>query len=78
MDARKAKTDKKRIVFPEGQNQKIIRAAQEVKEEGIGDPILLGKEEVIRQIAEEYGYSLAGIEIILPEDYHHPHHNEDL
>ncbi|GAB5465754.1 MAG: NADP-dependent malic enzyme [Candidatus Kapaibacteriales bacterium] len=68
---KKAKTDKKRIVFPEGQNQKIIRAAQEVKEEGIGDPILLGKEEVIRQIAEEYGYSLAGIDIILPEDYHH-------
>jgi malate dehydrogenase (oxaloacetate-decarboxylating)(NADP+) len=44
---------KKRIVFPEGDDPKIIRAAARVQEEGIGIPILLGRPEEVRaQIAE--------------------------
>ncbi|MDX2136590.1 MAG: NADP-dependent malic enzyme [Chloroflexota bacterium] len=44
---------KQRIVFPEGDDPKIIRAAARVQEEGIGVPILLGRpEQVQAQIAE--------------------------
>ncbi len=46
---------KKRIVFPEGDDPKIIRAAARVQEDGIGIPILLGKKEVLRQRIAELG-----------------------
>jgi malate dehydrogenase (oxaloacetate-decarboxylating)(NADP+) len=39
----------KRIVFAEGEEQKIIRAASQVKEEGIATPILIGRSNVIEQ-----------------------------
>ena len=40
---------KKRIAFAEGEELKIIRAAYQIKEERIADPILIGREEVIRE-----------------------------
>jgi malate dehydrogenase (oxaloacetate-decarboxylating)(NADP+) len=49
----KAKAAPKRIVFGEGEESKIIRAAALVEEEGIGKSILLGRPEVIqRKIAD--------------------------
>jgi malate dehydrogenase (oxaloacetate-decarboxylating)(NADP+) len=38
---------RKRVVFAEGEEQKIIRAAYQIMEEGIGTPILIGQTEVI-------------------------------
>lgn len=46
---------KKRIVYPEGEEPKIIRAAAIVQEEGIATPILLGHPERIRQQIDELG-----------------------
>ena len=46
---------RQRIVFPEGEQTKIIRAAARVQEERIGSPILLGREEQIRSIIDELG-----------------------
>jgi malate dehydrogenase (oxaloacetate-decarboxylating)(NADP+) len=46
---------KQRIVFPEGENPKIIRAAAQVEEEGIGTPILLGRADHIHQTVGELG-----------------------
>jgi malate dehydrogenase (oxaloacetate-decarboxylating)(NADP+) len=43
----KAKTEPKRIVFAEGENPKIIRAAAQIAEEQMGTPILLGRPDVI-------------------------------
>ncbi|NOZ27926.1 MAG: NADP-dependent malic enzyme [Chloroflexi bacterium] len=51
----KAKEAPKRIVFAEGEEPKILRAAAQIKEEGIGTVILLGREEVIRQRIRELG-----------------------
>lgn len=45
----KAKSDPKTIVFPEGDNEKIIRAAKELVEEGIARPILIGDKKKIGQ-----------------------------
>jgi malate dehydrogenase (oxaloacetate-decarboxylating)(NADP+) len=45
----KAKSDPKTIVFPEGDNEKILRAAKELIEEGIAKPILIGDKKKIEQ-----------------------------
>ncbi len=45
----KAKSDPKTIVFPEGDNEKIIRAAKELVDEGIAKPILIGDKKKIKQ-----------------------------
>ena len=44
-----------RIVFPEGEEPKIIRAAMQVRDEGIGEPILLGRPQRIRDTIESLG-----------------------
>ncbi len=51
----KARMSPKRIVFAEGEEPKIIRAASQIVEEGIGQPILLGRPDVIRRITGELG-----------------------
>ncbi|MBN1995745.1 MAG: NADP-dependent malic enzyme [Anaerolineae bacterium] len=51
----KARHNPQRIVFGEGEHPKIIRAAAIIEDEGIGQPILLGRPEVIQQEIEELG-----------------------
>ena len=62
----KAKTEPKRIVFPEGAQDKILKAAQQIIDEGIAIPILLGSRTVIRQRIEELGLDMKSVEIINP------------
>ena len=45
----KAKFDPKRVVFPDGENEKVLRAAQHLLEEGIALPILIGDTERIKR-----------------------------
>ncbi|NWG06710.1 MAG: NADP-dependent malic enzyme [Chloroflexi bacterium] len=45
----------KRVVFAEGEEQKIIRAAYQVKEEGIATPILIGRTGVIEEQLKNLG-----------------------
>ena len=45
----RAQRDPKRIVFPEGEEPKIIRAAQLLVDDGIAYPTLLGNPETIRR-----------------------------
>ena len=60
----KAQRKPKRIVFPEGENDRIIRAAAQVVEEKIARPVLLGRVGRINQRAEALHVDLEGIEII--------------
>lgn len=57
-----------RIVLPEGENSKIIRAAAQIKNEKIAIPILLGNTEKIAQTIKELELeeACAGIEMIRP------------
>lgn len=66
----KAQKANKRIVFPEGEESKILRAAQILTDERIARPILLGNEIVIRNKIEELGLSIDPdeLEIIDPEN----------
>ena len=45
----------KRIAFAEGEEPKVIRAAYQIKEEGIATPILIGRPDVIQKRIEELG-----------------------
>jgi len=63
----KAKTQPKRIVFPEGNEVKILRACQNICDEGIARPILLGnKEEIEKKVKELQLHCLADVEIVDP------------
>ena len=62
----RAKKDRKRIVFPEGEEVKILRAAERLVDEEIAKPILLGRPDVIRARMVEYGLEVDGVEIVDP------------
>jgi len=61
-----AMADPKRIVFPEGESEKIIRAAKILADEGICKPVLLGSAEDIDQLLTEHEVPKKGIEIVDP------------
>ncbi len=63
----KARRHPKRVVFPEGDQDKILRAAQILVDEQIARPVLLGNEKLIRERAAELRLHLEGpVEIIDP------------
>ena len=61
-----AKRTPKRVVFPEGRHEKVLRAAQIVVDEGFAHPILLGPETEILRSIEEHGFHLDNVTIIDP------------
>ncbi|MBM7648310.1 phosphate acetyltransferase [Bacillus ectoiniformans] len=61
-------TDRK-IVFPEGLDERILTAASRLAAENILTPILVGKEEEVKAKATELSLSLEGTEIYDPSTY---------
>src|SRR2546422_1250668 len=57
-----------RIVFPEGEDPRTIRAARILADEGIADPILLGDPDAIRRQADDVGVTLEELELANPVD----------
>jgi malate dehydrogenase (oxaloacetate-decarboxylating)(NADP+) len=57
--ARSVPTEKKRIVFAEGEEERILRAVQIVVDEGIARPVLIGRPEVIARRIDKLGLRLA-------------------
>jgi malate dehydrogenase (oxaloacetate-decarboxylating)(NADP+) len=49
------KRDPKRVVFAEGEEERVIRAAISFRDSGLGTPILIGREEVIRDTLTSIG-----------------------
>jgi malate dehydrogenase (oxaloacetate-decarboxylating)(NADP+) len=64
----KAKANPKRVVFPEGNHEKILRACHVLLEEKIALPVLLGRKESIQKLAAELGVDLDGATIVEPEN----------
>ncbi|MFZ5855954.1 MAG: NADP-dependent malic enzyme [Chloroflexota bacterium] len=58
----------KRVAFAEGEEPKVIRAAYQIKEEGIASPILIGRPDVIGKRVEELGLSCCP-DIVNPADF---------
>ena len=64
----KVKSRHLRLVLPEGQDERIVRAARRLTDEGIGEVVLLGAVENVERTAEEAGADLSGIEVINPKE----------
>ncbi|MEK6612698.1 MAG: NADP-dependent malic enzyme [Gemmatimonadota bacterium] len=64
--AMRAHRDPKRVVFPEGEDPKVIRAAHILAEEGTAHPILIGRAAQMREALDSMGIELNGIKIIDP------------
>ncbi|MHC5066205.1 MAG: phosphate acyltransferase, partial [Planctomycetota bacterium] len=47
-----ARSRPRRVVFADGENEKVLRASGQLLDEGITQPILVGREKVIRETAE--------------------------
>ncbi|TDO28580.1 NADP-dependent malic enzyme [Sediminibacterium goheungense] len=62
----KARRDPKRLVFAEADNQKILKAASIIYDEGVAYPILLGDPVKINRIAEEHNIDITDLPIIDP------------
>ncbi len=64
--AERARKSPKRVVFAEGENIKILKAAEAAKDEGCAIPILLGDEKRIRELMEEWDIDLRDAQIFDP------------
>ncbi|MCW5666411.1 MAG: NADP-dependent malic enzyme [Piscinibacter sp.] len=53
-----AKAAPRRVVYAEGEDERVLRAAQVVVDEGIARPALIGRTEVIERRVQEYGLRL--------------------
>ena len=65
-----AKANPKRVIYAEGEDERILRAAQVALEDGIAVPILIGRPEVISSRIERFGLSIRpgkDFEIINPQ-----------
>ena len=63
----RAKAAPKRVIYPEGENPRIIRASHLIVQEGIAIPVLVGPKKKIRAEAKNLNISLEGIEIVDPD-----------
>jgi malate dehydrogenase (oxaloacetate-decarboxylating)(NADP+) len=69
MIIRKAQARPRRVVFPEGESEKILRAAHILVEEEIAQPILLGDEQVIAAKAKDLSVELDKISVVNPKSW---------
>ncbi len=65
----KAKTLKKRLVFPEGEELQVLRATQILLDEGIAEPILIGDQNIIANLAKENDLDIKRAKIIDIKSY---------
>jgi malate dehydrogenase (oxaloacetate-decarboxylating)(NADP+) len=66
-----AKAAPKRIIYAEGEDERVLRAAQVVVEEGLARPILVGRPAVIAARIERFGLAIEperNFDLINPED----------
>ena len=58
-----------KIVFPEGNDDRVVRAAARLKFEGLVDPIILGDPAEVHKILNDLGFADFNYTIINPETY---------
>jgi malate dehydrogenase (oxaloacetate-decarboxylating)(NADP+) len=64
-----AKQAPKRIIFAEGESERVLRAVQTVVDEGLAKPILIGRPEVVKGNIERFGLRLcdSDLELVNPD-----------
>ncbi|MGB3643124.1 MAG: NADP-dependent malic enzyme [Mesorhizobium sp.] len=71
----------KRVIYADGEDERVLRAAQVVLEEGIAQPILIGRPHVVEVRLKRHGLSIRpgrDFELINPEDDPRYRHYVDL
>lgn len=69
----RARAQRKRIVLPEGDDDRVLRAAATVLKRGIADLVILGEPFEVRARAIELGIDIHGAEVLSPLDAVHVH-----
>ncbi len=62
----RAQQEAQRVVFPEGEDPRILKAARILADDGIAEPILLGDPDAIRRQADDAGVTLEEITLANP------------
>ena len=63
----RAKQEIKKLVFAEADQLDVLKAAQIVKEEGIAEPILLGRKEIITDLMASIDFDSTSVQILDPK-----------
>jgi malate dehydrogenase (oxaloacetate-decarboxylating)(NADP+) len=66
-----AKSAPKRVIYAEGEDERVLRAIQSVVEEGLAHPIIIGRPAVVEARLERFGISVRpgkDFELVNPED----------
>ena len=64
----RARSDRRRIVLPEGDDDRILRAAATLIARDVADLTILGDEAAVRARATELGIDIAAVQVISPND----------
>ncbi|MEM6711698.1 MAG: NADP-dependent malic enzyme, partial [Pseudomonadota bacterium] len=59
----RVKRQRKRVVFAEGEEEQVMRAALSFANQGLGKAILVGRDDEIKRVAEEAGLDISGLTI---------------
>ncbi|MDD5634539.1 MAG: phosphate acetyltransferase [Candidatus Omnitrophica bacterium] len=62
----KAKSQRKRIILPEGEDWRVVKAASVIAKEKIADVLLLGKKDAVLALAKENSVSLDNVQLVDP------------
>ena len=72
-----AKKAPKRIIYAEGEEERVLRAVQIVKDEGLAQPILVGRPEVVKSRIERLGLRIRpGQDFELIDPHNDPRYRE--
>jgi malate dehydrogenase (oxaloacetate-decarboxylating)(NADP+) len=72
-----AKKAPKRLLYAEGEDERVLRAVQVVVDEGLAKPILVGRPEVLARRIEEFGLRIrAGADFELVDPENDPHYRD--
>ncbi|WP_287930132.1 phosphate acetyltransferase [Arthrobacter sp.] len=63
----RARSDRKRIVLPEGNDIRVLKAAEILHRRDVCGLVLLGNLQAVRELAAAHGVDLEGVEIVDPE-----------
>jgi len=66
-----ARNGKRKVIFAEGEDERVLRTAQAMLEEGIDTPILIGRPDVLNTRCERYGLAVkpgVDFEVVNPQD----------
>lgn len=72
-----AKSDPKRIIFAEGESERVLRAVQTVVDEGLAKPVLIGRPDVVGMYIERFGLRIRpGVDFELVNQDSDPRYRE--